>query len=117
MKWDATEGTRGVFSYTNADTMVAWALGNGKQIRGHTLGKSAILTAYRVIVDGLPTVWHSQLPSWVTSGGFDNSTLVSILQNHVTNLVTHFAGKVKTWDVVNEIFNVSSRTTVFCSSF
>ncbi|PVF98114.1 hypothetical protein CPB86DRAFT_814986 [Serendipita vermifera] len=97
MKWDATEGTRGVFSYTNADTIVSWALGNGKQVRGHTL------------------VWHSQLPSWVTSGGFDNSTLVSILQNHVTNVVTHFAGKVKTWDVVNEIFNEDGtyRSTVF----
>ena len=30
---------------------------------------------------------------------------MSVLQNHVTSLVKHFSGKVKTWDVTNEIFN------------
>lgn len=97
MKWDSTEPSRGTFSYTAADAQVVWAKGNGYQIRGHTL------------------VWHSQLPSWVTSGAFDNATLVSIVQNHVTNLVTHFKGNVTTWDVVNEIFNEDGtfRTSVF----
>ena len=27
------------------------------------------------------------------------------MQDHITNLVTHFKGNVKTWDVTNEIFN------------
>lgn len=97
MKWDATEPSRNTFTYSDADALVVWAQGSGKEIRGHTL------------------VWHNQLPSWLTNGGFNNATLVSILQNHVTNLVTHFSGKVKTWDVVNEIFEEdgSWRSSVF----
>lgn len=97
MKWDATEPSRNSFTYTQADAIVSWAIGAGKQMRGHTL------------------VWHSQLPSWVSGGGFNNATLVSIMQNHITNVMTHFSGKVKTWDVTNEIFNEDGtwRTSVF----
>lgn len=87
MKWDATEPSRNLFTFGAADNIVNWALSGGRQMRGHTL------------------VWHSQLPSWVSNSNFNNGTLVSVLQNHVTTLVKHFSGKVKTWDVTNEIFN------------
>ncbi|PVF98117.1 glycoside hydrolase [Serendipita vermifera] len=99
MKWDATEPSRDSFSYGNADTIVNWAVANGKEVRGHTLG----------------LFWHSQLPSWVTNGNFNNATLVSIMQNHITKLVTHWSGKVKTWDVINEVFNEDGtwRSSVF----
>ncbi|KAF9466622.1 beta-1,4-endoxylanase [Collybia nuda] len=95
MKWDATEGTRGTFTFTNADTIVALAQKNGQLIRGHTC------------------VWHSQLPSWVSNGGFNTTTLTSVVQSHTTNVVGHFKGKI--WDVVNEPFNDdgSWRTSVF----
>ncbi|PVF98116.1 hypothetical protein CPB86DRAFT_814988 [Serendipita vermifera] len=97
MKWDATEPSQGSFSYGNADTIVNWAVASGREVRGHTL------------------VWHSQLPSWVTNGNFNNATLVSIMQNHITKLVTHWSGKVKTWDVINEVFNEDGtwRSSVF----
>lgn len=38
MKWDATEGTRGVFTFTNGETIVKFAEANGQYVRGHTLG-------------------------------------------------------------------------------
>ncbi|KAL5448762.1 hypothetical protein PMIN07_000609 [Paraphaeosphaeria minitans] len=41
----------------------------------------------------------------ITNGGFNNATLISILNNHITNEVTHYKGKCLQWDVVNEALN------------
>jgi endo-1,4-beta-xylanase len=44
----------------------------------------------------------------VSSGGFDNATLTSIMENHVTSLVTNWKGRIAYWDVVNEAVSFSS---------
>jgi endo-1,4-beta-xylanase len=75
MKFDALEPSRGTFNYANADRIVAQAKANGQFMRCHTL------------------VWHSQVPSWVSNGGFNNATLISIMQTHIANVVGHFKGK------------------------
>jgi endo-1,4-beta-xylanase len=87
MKFDALEPSRGVFSYGNADRIVAQAQANGQIMRCHNL------------------VWHSQVPSWVTNGNFNNATLISIMKNHIANVVAHYKGKCYAWDVVNEALN------------
>lgn len=93
---DMRTASRGKFNFGNADQVVDFAVANGKKIRGHTL------------------LWHGQLPTWVTQIS-DRSTLTSVIQNHVTTLVTRYKGKILQWDVVNEIFaeNGGLRDSVF----
>lgn len=85
MKYDAMEPQKDVFSFTKPDKLVAYAQKYGKQVRGHTL------------------CWHSQLPSWVTAGlnnGVANGiytreSLMGILKNHITTIVSRYKGKVQ----------------------
>lgn len=90
MKFDALEPDRGSFSYWAADNLVSFAQRHQMTMRGHCL------------------VWHSQLPQWVSSDGKKNDKnwsrkeALSIMENHIKNVVGHFKGKVLEWDVVNE---------------
>jgi len=86
MKFQSVAPNSPTESYTGADALVSFAQTHQMAVRGHTL------------------VWHSQVPSWVTPT--DTTTqLNTILQNHINSEMTHFAGKVYAWDVVNEAFN------------
>jgi endo-1,4-beta-xylanase len=87
---------RDVFTFTRADAVVAFAAEHGMQVKGHTL------------------VWHSQLPTWVSSIQ-DPIDLRNVMINHILQVVSHFRGKVVAWDVVNEAMsdNGSLRNTVF----
>ena len=82
MKFDALQPTEGNFTYETADQMVGFATNSGMQVRGHAL------------------VWHRQTPSWVFAGS--SQQVLQRMQNHITQVMQHFQGKVKVWDVVNE---------------
>ncbi|WP_405108851.1 endo-1,4-beta-xylanase [Micromonospora sp. NBC_01405] len=84
MKWDATEPSQGQFTYTSADRIVSHAQANGMRVRGHALA------------------WHSQQPGWAQN--LSGSALRSAMVNHVTQVATHYKGKIHSWDVVNEAF-------------
>ncbi|WP_433650907.1 endo-1,4-beta-xylanase [Micromonospora zamorensis] len=84
MKWDATEPQQGQFSYGGGDRLVSHAQANGMSVRGHAL------------------LWHQQQPGWAQ--GMSGSALRNAAINHVTQVATHFRGKIHSWDVVNEAF-------------
>jgi endo-1,4-beta-xylanase len=84
MKWDATEPTQGQFTYTSADRIVSHAQANGMRVRGHALA------------------WHSQQPGWAQN--LSGAALRAAMVNHITQVATHYQGKIYAWDVVNEAF-------------
>ncbi|WP_433218240.1 endo-1,4-beta-xylanase [Dactylosporangium sp. CS-047395] len=85
MKWDSTEPAQNSFSYAKGDAVVSFAQAHDMKVRGHTL------------------LWHNQLPGWVAQ--LPAAQVQAAMENHITNVATHFKGKVFAWDVVNEPFN------------
>ena len=59
-------------------------------------------------VRGHCLVWHQQQPAWLSSDGKKNDMnwtrqqALDLMKDHITNVMKHFKGKVKEWDVVNE---------------
>lgn len=87
LKMDAVHPARATFNYTTPDAMLAFTVANGMKMRGHTL------------------VWHSQVPAWLTNGGFSADTLLKVMTDHITTIMTHYKGQIYAWDVVNEALN------------
>ena len=87
MKFDATEPRENEFNFTKGDKMVEYAQANGLRVRGHALA------------------WHSQVPGWVNNYSGQKEKLLSVLKNHIDNVVGHWKGKIAEWDVVNEAIN------------
>lgn len=83
MKPEALAAQEGVYDFTDADALVTFAEANGIAVRGHSL------------------LWHRATPDYFFQG--TPAQVKTRLQAYVTDIVTHFKGKIYAWDVVNEV--------------
>ncbi|KAI0570109.1 Beta-xylanase [Pyrenophora tritici-repentis] len=97
MKFESLHPSRYNYTFDDPDRYAAYAKKNNLEIHCHTL------------------VWHSQLPAWVSEGGFDNKTLISIMEDHIKTVMTRYQSVCTRWDVVNEALfdNGTYRTSVW----
>jgi endo-1,4-beta-xylanase len=83
MKRDAIERSRGQFDFSACDALIEFAHARAMSIRGHTL------------------VWYHSNPDWLEEAVLDWHDS-GLLTSYVTSVVSHFRGRIGSWDVVNE---------------
>ena len=91
MKSENIHPVEGVFDFSLSDRFVQFGQDNNLVITGHTL------------------IWHSQTPSWffVDREGkqVSKEVLIARMKNHIQTIMKRYKGKIKGWDVVNEVIN------------
>jgi len=87
MHFDLVEPASGQFNFTVPDKITEYALGNGLRMRGHAL------------------CWYQHFPNWMAE--MDRPAAIRAVEKHVGVVVARYAGKVHSWDVVNEALNPS----------
>lgn len=96
MKSGPIHPTWGTYNFGPADKLVEFGKKHGIGINGHTL------------------IWHSQLPAFVR-GLRSRDSVRAFFTEHINTVARRYAGKVVSWDVVNEALNEDGtlRKTVF----
>lgn len=88
-KPDQIHPSEDTYNFAPTDSFVQFGEEQGATLRGHTL------------------IWHSQCPNWFfydADGNYASADLVmQRIDEHVTTIVSRYAGKIDTWDVVNEV--------------
>jgi endo-1,4-beta-xylanase len=87
-KFGPLRPTPTTFFFDDADYLAAYAEANGMKLRGHNF------------------VWHRQLPKWFDSY-VTKENAEQVLVNHIEQVGGRYAGKIHSWDVVNEAIQVS----------
>jgi endo-1,4-beta-xylanase len=86
MKAEVIHPEKGRYDFSMADKFVAYGQKNKMYIVGHTL------------------VWHSQLTKYANEITNADS-LRKFMRDHILTVAGRYAGKVNSWDVVNEALN------------
>jgi endo-1,4-beta-xylanase len=95
MKPDALGGkSKGDYQFSSADSFIETLAGAGIPVHGHTL------------------VWHAQSAPWLNKNP-DGTVLTrdearANLEEFINTVAGHYAGRVISWDVVNEAFTAST---------
>lgn len=83
LKWEGLRPTPDGFWFAPADALVDFGSASGIAVRGHTL------------------VWHMALPQWTQSLETERDA-AEALDLHIRTVVGRYAGRIASWDVVNE---------------
>jgi endo-1,4-beta-xylanase len=89
MKWKVLRPAPDKFDFSGADAILAFASVHGQKVRGHNL------------------CWHEALPDWFP-GSVTKENARQILTNHIKTVAGRYAGKLHSWDVVNEAIDTKS---------
>ena len=87
MKWGALRPSAEGFNFDQADAMVAFAEANRMKIRGHNLA------------------WHQNNPKWLEVTATKENAR-ELLVTHIETVAGRYAGRMHSWDVVNEAIRV-----------
>jgi endo-1,4-beta-xylanase len=82
-KFGAMRPSMGSFNFRRADELAEFAEANGMRLRGHNF------------------VWHRQLPQWFGEQ-VTRKNAAKVLVDHIERVGGRYAGKMHSWDVVNE---------------
>ncbi|MCU6501161.1 endo-1,4-beta-xylanase [Rugamonas sp. A1-17] len=93
MKMSYLHPQENTFTFGQADEFVGFAGAHAMNVHAHTL------------------IWHAdyQVPAFMTNYSGD---FAAMLKNHVQTIVSHFRGKVVSWDVVNEALADDGQPTI-----
>jgi endo-1,4-beta-xylanase len=87
MKWAALRPSPTQFDFRKADDVVVFALSHEQKVRGHNL------------------CWHESIPAWFAST-VTKQNAADYLIRHIETVAGRYAGKLHSWDVVNEAINL-----------
>jgi len=88
MKWAAVHPALETFRFDEADALLTFAELNHLKIRGHNLA------------------WHRDNPAWLATSA-TSANARALLTTHIETVAGRYAGRMHSWDVVNEAIQVS----------
>jgi endo-1,4-beta-xylanase len=83
LKWERVHPSLNTYFFDDGDWMVNFAQSHGMQVHGHNL------------------CWNNFNPAWMAKT-ITKANAERILTDHITKVVSHYRGRVASWDVVNE---------------
>jgi endo-1,4-beta-xylanase len=84
LDWHNVEPAENKFVFGPADKLIDFAQQNGLTVIGHNL------------------IWFKFTPDWLQNYQGDAAAWENLFKTHIQTIVTHYKGKVRAWDVINE---------------
>ncbi len=82
-KWNALHPEPDRWNFTQADLLLEYADAHDMKMRGHTL------------------IWHASFPEWAQNLLIEGKG-EALMETYIYTVVSHFKGRLHSWDVVNE---------------